>query len=188
MDRRVSVFLWVALGMSLVFILGAYNKTIGAAERGSFVMNYPATGTATGGSSPRALTGMVMIPLDSQGTIKRFLQPGVIEVASHVVSNVGEVPRRIRFEAVGFPADTEFHSRDRAWNPATLEIERDLDPGAVVDFGMLVRLPDPLPAMTVPASGTVYVVDARSGERLSKLPVLFVQSGFPQAVGDCCAP
>jgi len=40
----------------------------------------------------------------------------------------------------------------------------------------------------VPVSGTIYIVDARSGEKLSTLPVVFQQSGFPATAGDCCAP
>lgn len=189
MGRLARTLLWAVAAMAIVFALGAYNKSVGPGERGSFVMNYPASGAECGGPSPRALTGSVVIPLDAAGAAKRFVQPGVIEVASHVVSNVGEVPRRIRFEATGFPADTEWHSRDRAWNPKTREIERELQPGAVVDLSLLVRMPDPLPASSVPVSGTIYVVDARSGERISKLPVRFEQSGFPQTIGgDCCAP
>jgi hypothetical protein len=188
MKHRGRAWLWAIIGMALVFSLGAYNKSISAGERGGFVMNYPATGAECGGVSPRALTGAVVIPIDTAGIIKQTLQPGVIEVASHVVSNVGDTPRRIRFETDGFPADTEFHSRDRAWNAQTHEIERDLAPGAVVDFGMTVRMPDPLPPRSVPVSGTVYVVDAKSGQRLSKLPILFQQSGFPAWGGDCCAP
>ena len=189
MGRLARACLWALAGIAVVFALGAYNKEIAPGERGSFVMNYPAKGAQCGGPSPRALTGQVVIPLDAGGTIKHLVQPGVIEVASHVISNVGSVPRRIRFEADGFPADTEWHSRDRAWNPETKEIERELGPGAAVDLALLVRMPKPLPARSVPVSGTIYVVDARSGERLSKLPVRFEQSGFPQiAGGDCCAP
>ena len=188
MRARVRAVVWVIAGVAVVFALGAYNKSIAAGERGSFVMNYPATGSAAGGPSPRALTGFVVVPLDNQGVVKRILQPGVIEVASHVVSNVGETPRRIRFETTGFPPDTEAHSRDRAWNPATHEIERDLAPGAAVDFALLLKLPSPLPPSSVPVSGTIYVVDARSGKRLSELPVRVTQSGFPVTGGDCCAP
>lgn len=188
MKQRGKALLWVIVGLAIVFALGAYNKSIAAGERGSFVMNYPATGAACGGPSPRALTGSVVIPLDSRGAVKQFVQPRTIEVASHVVSNVGTVPRRIRFEAQGFPSDTEWHSRDRAWNPATHEIERDLAPGDAVDFGLLVRLPDPLPARSVPMSGTIYVVDVGSGKRISELPVRFERAGFPAAAGDCCAP
>lgn len=188
MRQRGKTLLWVIVGLSVVFALGAYNKSIAAGERGSFVMNYPATGASCGGPSPRALTGAVVVPLESRGAIKRVIQPGTIEVASHVVSNVGDIPRRIRFEAQGFPADTEWHSRDRAWNPASHEIERDLAPGEVVDFGLLITLPDPLPARSVPMSGTIYVVDTRSGERISELPVRFERAGFPQTAGDCCAP
>jgi len=174
--------------MALVFTLGAYNKSIAGGERGSFVMNYPASGREAGGPSPRALTGMVVVTLDDRGAIKRAVQPRAIEVASHVVSNVGDVPRRIRFEISGFPDDTELHSRDRAWNARTGEIERDLAPGAVVDFSMTVRLPEPLPARSVPVSGTITIVDASDGRRLSVLPVLFQQSGFAVTAEDCCAP
>ncbi len=188
MKKGLRATLWVVAGLAVVFSLGAYNKSIGSGERGSFVMNYPASGTAAGGPSPRALTGQVVVSLDDAGAIKRALQPDVIEVASHVVSNVGDVPRRIRFETAGFPSGLELHSRDRAWNPVTHEIERDLPPGSSVDFGLLVRLPSPLPDRAVAASGTIRIVDARSGERLSSLPVQFRREGYPVQAGDCCAP
>jgi len=188
MGKRGTTALWVIGGMALVFALGAYSKSISGGERGSFVMNYPATGAACGGASPRALTGSIAVSLASQGGLKRATQPDVIEVASHVVSNVGDAPRRIRFETTGFPADTEAHSRDRAWNPETLEIERDLVPGAAVDFGLLVRVPQTESPSSIPVSGTIYVVDAKSGERLSHLPVWFVRSGTAPSGGECCAP
>lgn len=188
MGSRGKSFAWVILGMTLVFSLGAYNKSISAGERGGFVMNYPATGKDAGGPSPRALTGAVIVTLDSRGIIKRTVQPHVVEIASHVVTNVGDTSRRIRFKTSGFPADTELHSRDRAWNARTGEIERDLAPGAVVDFSMTVRLPDPLPVRSVPVSGTIAIIDASSGKQLSTLPVMFQQSGFATAGDDCCAP
>jgi hypothetical protein len=188
MGKRGTTALWVIAGMALVFALGAYNKSISGGERGSFVMNYPATGVACGGASPRELTGSIAVSLADQGIVKRATQPDVIEVSSHVVSNVGDTSRRIRFETTGFPAGTEAHSRDRAWNPATLEIERDLAPGAAVDFGLLVRVPNAEPPRSIPVSGTIYVVDAISGERLSHLPVWFVRSGVAPTGGDCCAP
>lgn len=182
--------LWIVSGIFVVFALGAYSKAVGPGERGSFVMYYPASGTAAGGPSPRSLTGVVTVKLDSRGAIKRAVQPSVIQVASHSVKNIGDTPRRIRFETEGLPADTELYSRDLAWNPKTHEIERDLAPGATVDFDALVRLPDPLPAVSIPVSGTIGVVDSRTGKRLSTLAVRFQQDGFPQqaAGGDCCAP
>jgi len=186
--RRGRSLAWVILGMALVFSLGAYNKSISGGERGGFVMNYPARGKDAGGPSPRAMTGVVIVNLDNRGVIKRTVQPSVIELASHVVTNVGDKPRRIRFEVAGFPEDTELHSRDRAWNARTGEIERDLAPGSVVDFSMTVRLPDPLPAQSVPVSGTISIVDVRSGRQVSTLPVKFQQSGFAVAGDDCCAP
>ena len=188
MKARGKVLLWVIAAIAMVFALGAYSKSVGAGERGSFVMMYPATGKAAGGPSMRALTGEVVVPLDTRGIFKRLVQPGVIQIASHSVTNVGEVPRRIRFESQGFPADTEWECRDLSWNHETLEIERDLAPRESVGVDLLVRLPDPLPARSVPVSGTIYVVDVKSGERISALPVRFEQSGFPQDGGDCCAP
>lgn len=187
MKKRGVQLLWVVFGIALIFALGAYGKSVAPGERGSFVMFYPASGAAAGGSSPRSLTGQVTVKLDSRGAIKRAVQPRLIQVSSHSVKNVGDTPRRIRFETTGFPADTEAHSRDRAWNPETHEIERDLAPGTAVDFDLLVTLPDP-PEVSIPVSGTISVVDARTGKRLSTLAIRFQQAGVAQEAGDCCAP
>jgi len=185
-SRRIKALVWGISAMALVFALGAYNKSISGAERGSFVMNYPATGTEAGGPSPRNMTGMVMVPIDNAGFVKKYLQPGVIEVASHVVSNVGDVPRRIRFEVEGFDGtELEWHSRDKAWNPDTHEIEREIPAGEAVDFGLTVTLPEPLPTTEIPVQGTIYIADAETGKRISKLPVYFAHTGATVG-GTCC--
>lgn len=182
--RARRVILGVAAA-TLVFVLGAYGGAIAGGERGGFTMNFPAEGAEAGGPSPRDLTGIVVVSLDRTGFIKRALQRDVIEVTAHVITNVGDKPYRIRFETGGFVEDMEWHSRDRDWNPDTHEIERDIAPGDSVDLGLTVHLPDPLPAGAVPVSGTIYIVDAVTGERLSKLPVAFTRTGSA-AVGDCC--
>ena len=184
LSRRSNAWLWGIIGAALVITLGAYAGSISGGERGGFVMNFPAEGLEVGGPSPRALTGSIEIPLESAGFIKRAFQPSVVEVASHMVSNVGDVPRRIRFEAVGFKDSLEMHSRDRAWNRETGEIEREIGPGEAVDFGMIVHLPDPLAAVNIPVKGTIAIYDAETGEKLSELPVRFTREGFVK--GSCC--
>lgn len=185
LTRRSRVLSFVAAGAAVAIVLGAYAGAVAGGERGSFVMNFPAEGAAAGGPSMRELTGLVVVSLDGAGIIKRLVQPDVIEVASHVVSNVGDTPRRIRFEVEGLTDEMEWHSRDRSWNPETHEIEREIAPGESVDFGLVVTLPDPLPEGVTPIEGTIAVVDAETGERLSELPVKFVREGFV-AGGACC--
>lgn len=190
-SRRWLVVVWVVAGVTVALAIGAYAKAIGAGERGSFVMNYPASGAQAGGPSAKALTGGITVPLETAGFIKRIFQPNVIDVVSHSVRNVGTTPRRIKFDTVGFettsgvPVSIELHSRDLKWNPDTHEIERDLAPGQAVDFGLLMTLPDPLPAIAVPVKGTIVVKDARTGEPLSAITVQFERAGYP-AGGDCC--
>lgn len=183
---RTQAVLWGVVGASLVFVLGAYGGSIAGGERGSFTMNFPAEGKECGGPNPRELTGSIAVPVDSAGAIKRAVQPHVVEVASHVVRNVGETPRYISFVTSGFPEGTEYHSRDKAWNERTHAIEREISPGEAVDFGLLVRLPDPLPAKPVLVDGLIAVVDTESGERISELPVRIVRSGAAAVAGECC--
>jgi hypothetical protein len=183
--NRLETVAWALAGVAVVCLLGAYGGTVAAGERGGFTMNFPASGREAGGPSPRELTGVVVVSLDRAGIVKRLVQPSVVEVASHVVRNVGTVPRRIRFEAEGFGDEIEWHSRDRAWNPNTHEIERDIAPGEAVDFGLLVQVPKPLTPSAVPLQGAIRILDARNGTLLSTLPVRFVRSGMAQG-GDCC--
>jgi len=178
--------LWVVVGACLVFVLGAYNGKISGSERGSFTMNYPATGEQVGGPSPREMTGSISIGIDGAGIIKRTVEPSEIDIASHVVTNVGTRARTISFEASGFPATTEYHSRDSAWNPATRTIDRAIPPGQAVDFGLHVVFPDPLPNKAVLVDGSIVIRDATTGERLSELPVKVIRSGIPGVKGECC--
>jgi len=182
----MQTFLWGVFGACLIFVLGAYNGDISGSERGSFTMNYPASGPEVGGPSPREMTGSISVGLDGAGVIKRTVLPNEIEIASHVVKNVGTVPRAISFEASGFPAATEYHSRDVAWNPRTRSIERPIPPGQAVDFGVLVTFPRPLPNKAVLVDGSIVIRDAGTGQLLSEMPVRVVRSGIAGVKGECC--
>jgi hypothetical protein len=183
---RTQKALWGVVGAFLVFGLGAYGGKVGGSERGSFTMNYPAQGTECGGPSPRELTGVVSIGVDGAGVLKRTLLPSELEITSHVITNVGTTARSISFEASGFPDNTEYHSRDTSWNPATRTIERLIPPGDSVDFGMLLSFPKPLPNKPVLVDGSVVIRDARTNERLSELPIRVVRSGVAGVKGECC--
>lgn len=183
---RTQAVLWAVVGASLVFGLGAYGGKVGGSERGSFTMNYPAQGTECGGPSPRELTGFVSFGIDGAGVIKRVLRPNVLEITSHVVTNVGTVPRAISFEASGFPRQTEYHSRDTSWNPRTRTIERMIQPGDAVDFGVVVTFPKPLPDKPVLVDGSIVIRDARTNQLLSELPVKVVRSGVAGVKAECC--
>jgi len=165
--------------------LGGYSSSIAAGERVAFVMNFPATGAECGGPSMRDLSGSVSGSLDKAGIAKRYLQPNVVEVASHVILHVGDTARLISFETSGFPQATEWHSRDRAWNEHTHAIERPIPPGEAVDLSLRVTFPEPLPAQEELLCGSIIVLDSESGEKLSELPVHIYGSGSGTG-GSCC--
>ncbi len=183
---RMRPLMWGFAGASLIFALGAYGGSVAGSERGGFTMNFPATGTEVGGPSPRELTGFISVGIDGAGPIKQFVQPNVLEISSHVVQNVGDTPLTIVFDSEGFPAETEWHSRDRAWNAETREIERPIAPGEAVDVSLVVTFPEPLPDKPILLKGSVIVRDADSGDALSTLPVTVVRSGASAVAGDCC--
>lgn len=185
--RRLEAALWGLSGAVLVVALGAYNGQIASAERGSFTMNFPAEGSEVGGPSPRELTGFIVVGVDGAGFAKRWIQPHVVEISSHVVRNAGDRPRTIRFEAEGFPEGAEWHSRDLSWNAATRAIGRPIAPGEAVDVGVTVTLPRPLPEKPVLLDGKISVLDADTGAVLSTLPVKVVRAPAAGAAsGDCC--
>jgi len=182
---RKKAWLWALLGVSVMIALGGYSSSIAAGERVSFVMNFPASGTECGGPSMRNLTGHVSGSLDQAGVAKRYLQPNVVEVASHVIMNVGDTERLISFETSGFPQETEWHSRDLAWNEDTHSIDRPIPPGEAVDLSLRVTFPEPLPAKETLLSGSILVVDTDTGETLSELPV-HIQGTGSGTGGSCC--
>lgn len=189
MRRRIAVAAWFAAGILAMAALGAYGASIAGGERGSFVMNFPATGTASGGPSVRALTGSITVDLDRTGPIKRLLQPNVVQIASHTITNVGDRPRSIRIETTGFPEACEWSSRDRSWDPATHTVRRVLAPREYVDLDLEVTFPRPLPAQRTLMNGRILVLDAETDEQLSSLAVRVVRSGAPAAAmtgGECC--
>jgi hypothetical protein len=171
--------------MAVVFALGSYNKAIAAGERGGFVMNFPAIGAQAGGPSFRDLSGQVVVVVDSAGVLKRRMAPGEVEFTSHVVRNVGTVPRRVRFSVTGIHYPYEIHSRERTFDARTGEIGRVIGPGGSVDFGVTIRLPEKLPPLAMPVDGRVVVSDAVTGAKLSELPIRVMRTGsFP--AGSCC--
>lgn len=183
---RTQAALWAIAGACLIFALGAYAQSVSGGERGSFTMNFPATGKECGGPSPRELTGYVSVSVDDMGLIKRAVQPNVFEIASHVVRNVGDKPYEISFEASGFPESTEWHSRDKAWNPETRSIDRPIAPGEAVDVGLRVTLAKPLPDDLVLLNGSITIRDRSSGEKLSELPVTILREGATGVMGGAC--
>lgn len=183
--ERTRKLLWAAAGVWLALALGGYGGQIAGGERGAFVMNFPATGAECGGPSMRELTGSISVSLSKQGFLKRAVQPHVIDIAGHVVRNIGDTPREISFEASGFPETTEYESRDRAWNPTTHTIERPIPPGQSVDFGLLVRLPESVPATGPIVDGAIVIRDVATGETLSELPVRIFATGDGSG-GSCC--
>lgn len=186
LSQRAQKWVWGVAGAAFVFALGAYGGSVSAGERGSFTMNYPATGKECGGPSPRELTGSVAVSLGEAGPLKQLLEPGEVEVASHVVTNVSKKPYRIRFALAGFPEGTEAHSRERSWSEKDLSIGRTLDPGEVVDFGLVVPIPATVKTGVDSIRGTVAILDASTDATLSSLPVVISSTG--KAVGgDCCA-
>lgn len=182
---RKKAWLWGLAGAWVMIALGGYSSSIAAGERVAFVMNYPATGSECGGPSMRDLTGTVSGSLDKAGIAKRYLQPNVIEVASHVILNTGDTDRLISFETSGFPQDTEWHSRDLAWNERTHAIERPIPPGEAVDLSLRVTFPKPLPAVEELLCGSIIVVDTDTREKLSELPVHIYRTGSGTG-GNCC--
>lgn len=187
MRRGLSAAVWGSAAAAVVFALGAWGGSVAAGERGAFTMNFPASGTEVGGPSPRELTGHIVVNVDEQGFVKRLVQPNVIEVASHVVRNVGDKPLKIRFAKEGFEgAEAEWHSRDKAFDPETGVIERLIVPGEAVDFGLLLTFPKPLPAGQVVSMGTIVVSDAQTGVKLSALPVTIAHDAAAVAGGSCC--
>lgn len=184
---RLEAILWGLLGLTVAISLGSYAKAIAAGERVGFVMNFPAQGSESGGPSMRDLTGEVVIATDGAGLVKRTLQPNTLELASHVIRNVSDEPRRIRMEVLGLPSDIalEIDSRDNAWNPETHEIEREIAPGDAVDLDVLMHLPAEIPLDIMPLHGRVVVYDASSGRILSVLPVKLIHTGA-HGGGSCC--
>ena len=182
---RKKAWLWGLAGVWVMIALGGYSSSIAAGERVAFVMNFPATGAECGGPSMRNLTGQVSGSLDKAGIAKRYLQPNVIEVASHVILNAGDTARLISFETSGFPGDTEWHSRDLAFNDDTHAIERRIEPGEAVDLSLRVTFPEPLPAREELLCGSIIVLDTDSRETLSELPVHIYRTGSGTG-GNCC--
>jgi hypothetical protein len=186
-SKRWRSILWFALGAAAIFALGAYGASIGSAERGSFVMSFPATGTVSGGPSANKLTGSITVPINSAGWLKRVLQASVIQIASHSIRNVGDTPRSIRIETVGFPKDTEWGCRDLSWDPVTHTVTRMIAPGQAVDLDLVVPFPKPLPDNSTLLNGRIVVYDAVTREWLSTLPVRVVQDGASIiTTGTCC--
>lgn len=186
---KIRTMVLVATAACALFLLGAYGGHIGPGERGAFTMNFPATGKECGGPSPRDLTGLVVVRMDRQGTLKRVLQPNRIEVASHVVRNLSDRPLTIRFEGTGFPPGTHWHSRDKSWSAEDRSIARPIGPGEAVDLSILMDVPTQSMPSGRYVDARIAVVDATTGARLSELPVVVVASAAAeQKAADCCGP
>lgn len=168
--------------------LGACRATMTDGEAVHYSLNFPARGYAAGGIGVSSKEGHLIVNLANTGLIKRILQPNVVNLSSHWVKNVGDRPRRVRFEAEGMPYPLKWASLERSWDERTRSIGRVLAPGDTVTVDWYVTLPDPLPPGDVLVDSRIVVYDADSGERLTALPIRFVRDAAAAAkAGDCCA-
>jgi hypothetical protein len=188
--RRWHKLALFALAMAAAFALGAWRGTMSDAESVHFAVNYPATGKDMGGPGAMGATGSVQVNVGNTGFLKSLAQPNVVNLSTHWLKNVSDVPRRIRVAAEGFEYPIRWDSLDVDWDEETHTVSRALEPDESITVDWFVTLPRPLPADVYTLDqGSFVVYDAETDERLTALPVRIVNSEFLAAKGgDCCAP
>lgn len=186
-NGRGRAVLWFVLTVAIVFAVGFYRESMNDGESVHFSINYPASGSDAGGMGARGAEGLVVVNVAHTGVVKHLLQPRVINLSTHWLHNAGDRPRRVRLEAEGFVYPVRWESTERTWDERTHSIGRVLPPGSNATVDWFVTLPDPLPEGDSIMAGAIVVLDADTGQRLTRLPIHIVANDAGAAkAGDCC--
>lgn len=181
--------LWFLGALALLLGVGWYRSTMSDAESVHFAINYPAEGAEAGGLGARGADGYLVVNLSNNGLLKKIVQPHVVNLSTHWLTNVGEQTRRIRLDTEGIPYPTTWDAFDTSWNDGDHSFGRELAPGQGVTVDWYITLPRPLPPGDVLVDGAIVVYDADTDERLTRLPLRIVRTDAAAAEAeDCCAP
>jgi len=133
--------------------------------------DYPAGGVLAYGEE-----GQIVIDVAKQGLIKRTLQPNYLSISSHWMRNVGTQPYQIHLDMDLCGMVTEWMTPESAWDQATQNTTRAIDPGDGFNMDWFFRIPPDKRDQPVICDGMLTVSDAQDSKLLTELPIRIVNS------------
>ncbi|WP_019849164.1 hypothetical protein [Desulfitobacterium sp. PCE1] len=167
------------LSLGLVIGAGYYKSSIG--DGGSFNLNLPQKDTGK--------VKTVTVNLDEQGLLKKLLQPDLIEVRSHAITNKSNKDYNLQFELTDNSLPVRMSVKDDAWDEKNNTLNRPLKPGQKVNFNMYFDVSKELFNASEIYDGRLNVLDFTTKEQLGYVPIKIVNTNMASDGNkDCCAP
>ena len=132
---------------------------------------YPAGGVLVWGTE-----GCIVLDVGKEGTLKRIFQPGLINLSTHWLRNVGVKPYQIQLEMDLCGFETEWETHEASWDLVTKMSTGMIEPGEVFNMDWYFHIPPEDFNQPVVCKGGLEVFDAETGESLTKLPITIINS------------
>lgn len=128
-------------------------------------------GFPTGGLLAWGREGRVTVDLGHRGILKELLQPRTVRLSSHWIRNIGARPYRVRIELSMCNLTQRRVTFERCWDDESLEVTRPIPPGGTFNMDWIIELGDDLSSRNRICRGAVLILDADSGDLLTRFPV-----------------
>ena len=132
---------------------------------------YPAGGVLVWGTE-----GCIVLDVGREGMLKRALQPGLINLSTHWLRNVGVQPYQIRLDMDLCGFELEWETHESSWDPVTQTTTRMIEPGEVYNMDWYFHIPSNNFNQQVVCKGALQVFDAQTGDLLTRLPINIINS------------
>jgi len=132
---------------------------------------YPAGGVLVWGTE-----GCIVVDVGREGILKKIVQPGLINLSTHWLRNVGMQPYQVSLEVNFCGFETEWETHEARWDPATHTSTRMIEPGEVFNMDWYIHIPPDMLNQPIICKGGLEVLDSQTGVSLSKLPITIINS------------
>lgn len=132
---------------------------------------YPSGGVLVWGTE-----GCIVLDVGKEGLLKRTLQPGLINLSTHWLRNVGTKPYQIRLDMDMCGMELEWETHEAAWDAETRTSTRKIEPGKVFNMDWYLHIPPELFDQAVVCEGQLAVFDAETDLQLTMLPIKIINS------------
>ena len=179
--KKIRLILFIILfifGISIAISAGEYRQHLRKSESVHFNIVFPADNKPAGGYGARGKEGVIYIYYNKQGFLKRLIQPDTVDLSTHWLRNIGKRPYFIQLELVNITPgiSVEWRTFEKYFDYNTKSFTKPIYPGQRVNMDWIIHISDELRDKPVIYDGGIRVIDRKTGEVLSFLPVKIVNT------------
>lgn len=190
-SKKPEIVAFFLIGLTFALMAGRFRNSISGAESVHFSINFPAQNAITaGGIGPQGHEGEVIVNLSKTGFLKRLIQPNIINLSSHWITNRSDKPLKIAIRLLGCNYPVVCSTPEKSWNEQTKSFDRKIKPGEMISMDWDIKIPDKMMEKKIILNGGVEIIDVKNNRRLSYLPLKIIDTDNEGLAknAECCSP